>query len=166
MMEFADHSDVFGDWWAGTPLPGDTGIASRIKEPEMTTNLKHVMPPALPEKIEEWQRFLKAERTLNDLVEDIHRMLVNDEEHGTQYRAYLRAVYDEQAVEGSLSADNTFAAIMIRDKSKTIEGSEVANEKTATISKSLAVVMRRYHASRKQRRDMLEGQIVPNENNE
>jgi hypothetical protein len=55
------------------------------------------MPPPLPEKIEEWQRFLKQERTLNDLVEDIHRILVSDEDQGPAYRALLRAVYDEQA---------------------------------------------------------------------
>jgi hypothetical protein len=123
------------------------------------------MPPPLPEKIEEWQRFLKTERTLNDLVEDIHRMLVNDEEEGPQYRAYLRAVYDEQAVEGSLAADNTMAAIVIRTKATTLEGNELAHEKAATISKALGVVMRRYHSSRKERRNTLEGELVQNENN-
>lgn len=123
-------------------------------------NSLHVMPPALPDKIEEWKRFLKAERTLNDLVEDVHRMLVNDEDDGPSYRALLRAVYDEQAVEGSLAADNTFAAIMIREKAKTIDGNELANEKAATISKALGVVMRRYHSSRNERRNTLEGEIV------
>lgn len=126
--------------------------------------LKRVLPPPLPEKIEEWQRFLKAERTLNDLVEDLHRILVDDAKQGGAYRALLRAVYDEQAVEGSLSADNTFAAIMLRDKAKDI-GSEVAEEKAATISKALNIVMRRYQASRKQRRLTLEGEVVNNDEN-
>jgi hypothetical protein len=124
------------------------------------------MPPPLPEKIEEWQRFLKAERTLNDLVEDIHRILVADEEDGPTYRALLRAVYDEQAKEGSLSADNIFAAIMIRDKAKVLDAAhELADQKAATISKALNIVMRRYHSSRKERRYMLEGEVVPAENN-
>lgn len=61
--------------------------------------------PPLPADIDEWHRAIKAERTLNDLVEDIHRVLVENE----KYRAYLRAVYDAHAVEGSLSADNTLA---------------------------------------------------------
>jgi hypothetical protein len=124
------------------------------------------MPPPLPEKIEEWQRFLKQERTLNDLVEDIHRILVADEEDGPAYRALLRAVYDEQAKEGSLSADNIFAAIMIRDKAKALDAvHELADQKAATISKALNIVMRRYHSSRKERRYMLEGEVVPAENN-
>jgi hypothetical protein len=126
-------------------------------------NLKRVMPPPLPSKIEEWQRFLKTERTLNDLVEDIHRLLVDDEELGEEYRALHRAVYDSQAVEGSLAADNLFLAIMIRDKARSV-GNELADEKAHTIARALAVVMRRYHASRKERRDMLEGKIEMNAN--
>lgn len=124
------------------------------------------MPPPLPEKIEEWQRFLKAERTLNDLVEDIHRILVADEEVGSTYRTLLRAVYDEQAKEGSLSADNIFAAMMIRNKARELDAvHELADQKAATISKALNIVMRRYHSSRKERRYMLEGEVVPAEHN-
>lgn len=119
-----------------------------------------VLPPALPAKIEEWHRSLKQERTLNDLVEDSHRILVEDDD----YRAFLRAVYDEQAVEGSLSADNHMAAQRIRDKAKEI-GSELSKEKLATISKALNVVMRRYRASRKERRNMIEGEVLPSEGN-
>jgi hypothetical protein len=119
------------------------------------------LPPALPASIDDWTRFLKQERTINDMVEDIHRTLVNESQ---KYRDYLRAVWDEQAVEGSLSADNYEAATMIRDKAKTI-GSEVANEKKATIVKALNVVLRRYHASRKQRRHMVAGEEVPADTN-
>jgi hypothetical protein len=103
---------------------------------------------------------MKAERTLNDLVEDIHRELVGDE----KYREYLRAVYDAHAVEGSLAADNVLAAMMIRDKAKARSITEVANEKLAIINMSLGVVLRRYHASRKQRRNMVAGEEVPSEN--
>jgi hypothetical protein len=115
--------------------------------------------PPLPADIGEWERSIKAERTLNDLVEDIHRILVNESE---RYRALLRATYDAHAVEGSLAADNILAAMMIREKAKTI-GSDVADEKLAIINLSLGVVLRRYKASRKQRRNTVHGEVVPNE---
>jgi hypothetical protein len=118
-----------------------------------------VEAPPLPEKIEDWTRHLKAERTLNDLVEDIHRILVEEAE----YRALLRAVYDAHAVEGSLAADNVLAAMMIRAKAKDIGSTDVANEKLAIISMSLGVVLRRYKASRKQRRQTVAGEEVPND---
>jgi hypothetical protein len=118
--------------------------------------------PALPEKIEEWERHIKVERTLNDLVEDLHRILVNED---AKYRAYLRAVYDAHAVEGSLAADNVLAAMIIREKAKEIGSTDVATEKLAIINLALGVVLRRYHASRKQRRNMVAGEEVPSDNN-
>jgi hypothetical protein len=125
-------------------------------------NVKLREAPPLPEKIEDWQRHIQAERTLNDLVEDVHRVLVNESE---DYRAYLRAVYDQHAVEGSLAADNVFACMLIRDKAKEIGSTEVADEKIGIINLALGVVLRRYHASRKQRRNMLGGEVVPSEDN-
>jgi len=92
--------------------------------------------PALPEKIEDWQRQIGAERTLNDLVEDVHRILVNE---SPKYREYLRAVYDQHAVELSLAADNVFACIMIREKAKAIGSTEVAEEKIGVINLALGV---------------------------
>ena len=117
--------------------------------------------PPLPEKIEDWVRYIKTERTLNDLVEDIHRVLVND---SPKYRGYLRATYDSHAVEGSLAADNVLACIMIREKAVEIGSTEVAEEKLGIINSALGVVMRRYHASRRQRRNTLGGEVVPPEN--
>ena len=127
-----------------------------------STALRHAVAPPLPADIDDWHRTIKAERTLNDLVEDIHRTLVEDE----KYRSLLRATYDAHAIEGSLAADNIFAAIMIRDKAKEMGISDVANEKAAIINMSLGVVLRRYKASRKQRRNMVGGEEVPNENDE
>jgi hypothetical protein len=77
------------------------------------------------------------------------------------YRAFLSAVYDEQAIEGSLAADNAMAATMIREQAKAIGNVELANEKLATIAKGLGVVLRRYGVHRKQRRDMLGGKFIP-----
>ena len=68
-----------------------------------------------------------------------------------KFNRYLQAVYDEQAVEGSLAADNIGAAIMIREKAIEL-GLPLADEKWATISKSLGVVLRRYGLSRKERK--------------
>lgn len=127
----------------------------------MTRNVQLREAPALPERIEEWERHMKSERTLNDLVEDIHRILTNED---AKYRAYLRAVYDAHAVEGSLAADNVMAAMIIRNKAKDIGSNEVAEEKLAVINMALGVVLRRYHASRKQRRNMLGGEEVSGDN--
>lgn len=118
--------------------------------------------PPLPEKIEDWVRQIKAERTLNDLVEDVHRILVNE---SPQYRAYLRAVYDQHAVTGSLAFDNCKACEMIQEKAKEIGSTEVAEEKLAIINMALGVVLRRYEASRKQRRDTVGGERVAPDNN-
>ena len=118
--------------------------------------------PPLPANIEDWTRHIKSERTLNDLVEDIHRMLVNESD---KYRALLRATYDAHAVEGSLSMDNALVAMMIREKAVEIKSTEVAAEKLAVINMALGVVLRRYHASRKQRRNTVGGEEVHTENN-
>jgi hypothetical protein len=76
-----------------------------------------------------------------------------------QFQSYLDAVYDEQAVEGSLSIDNAKAAELLRDKAiKT--GSRVGQEKLATIVKSLNVVLRRYGFSRNERRNLVAGKVV------
>jgi hypothetical protein len=112
------------------------------------------LPARLPEKIEDWQRKVKLERTLNDMVEQIHRRLVNESD---EYRAYLYACWDVQAVEGSLSADNIKAAEMIRNNAN---NDEVAKQKLATLVNVLGVVLRRYGASRKERRNTIGGEVV------
>jgi hypothetical protein len=127
----------------------------------MSNNKQLRVAPPLPADIDDWTRVIKAERTLNDLVEDIHRTLVNESE---RYRSLLRATYDAHAVEGSLSADNILAAMMIRDKAKDIGSSEVAEEKLAIINLALGVVLRRYKMSRKQRRHMIHGEVEDTSN--
>jgi hypothetical protein len=119
-------------------------------------------PPPLPATKKDLlaQRVGQMRRTLNDMVEESHIALYGDD----RYVAFLNAVYDEQAVEGSLSADNIMAATMIRDHAKKNGGGQLVNEKLATISKALGVVMRRYEISRKERRDMIHGETVPGNN--
>ena len=125
-----------------------------------TRNVNLREAAALPEKIEDWERFVETERTLNDLVEDIHRILVNE---NPEYRAYLRAVYDQHAITGSVSFDNCKACEILQAKAVEIGSTEVANEKLAIINLALGVVLRRYHKSRKQRRNTVGGERIPTE---
>jgi len=84
-------------------------------------------------------------------VESIHILLWENE----RYRTLLKALYNELAIEGSLAADDFAAATMIREKALEmcdLEMRDVGTAKLADISKALGVVLRRYWASRKQRR--------------
>jgi len=116
---------------------------------------------AVPSKLSDWHRFIKQKRTINDLVEDVHRVLMSDEnETSDLYQSFLSAVYDEEAVEGSLAADNIEAARMIREYARVQDGNELAHKKLATIAKALGVVLRRYHESRQYRRQLVAGEVV------
>ena len=124
-----------------------------------TQALVRPRPPSLPATRQEMiaQRKGEMRRTLNDHVEDAHLVLYDNE----QYQRLLDAVYDEDAVEGSLAADNLEAARMIRDFAR-IDGRDpyVADKKLATLSKALGVVLRRYGMSRKERSRMIDGETV------
>jgi len=120
------------------------------------------LPPSLPATREDFlaARQIKAERTLNDYIEDLYLELAEND----NFKRLIWAVWDEQALEGSLAADNIMAAEMIRDRARENSHPYVSNEKLATISKSLGVVQRRYGLSRKQRRNMVGGEEVPGDN--
>lgn len=94
-------------------------------------------------------RKTKNKQTLNDQIEVVHMDLWTKEE----YRILLDAVYVEQAVEGSLIADDFLAATMIRKHAKETGNKYVAGQKLDTIRKCLGVVLRRFGISRKERRD-------------
>jgi len=120
------------------------------------------LPATLPATTDKWleERSLKSEPTLNDIVEQLHWKLISNK----QYRSYLEAVWDEDAVEGSLSADNLKAAEMLREVAQKDDGNIVGTKKLATIVKSMNVVLRRYHKSRKERRHTVGGEVViPND---
>jgi hypothetical protein len=95
-------------------------------------------------------------RTLNDYVDDIHLALWSSED----YRRTLDAVYDEDAIEGSLACDNNVAANLIRDYARAHAIVPVAGKKVATIIKALNVVLRRYHISRRERAMTVGGLFV------
>ena len=123
----------------------------------MADSLPYKKLPNTVEEFRDW-RDVSSNRNLNDIVEELHLILYRDD----KYRLFLDAVYDEQAIEGSLGADNIMAAQMIRDLAKKQNRPEAAAQKLATISKSLGVVLRRYNASRKLRRDTVGGKVYPN----
>jgi hypothetical protein len=135
-------------------------VPRKIRSRQMTNSLPY---EKLPSNVEDFRdrRALAASRTLNDIVEEIALTLYRTE----KFRKYIDAVYDEQAAEGSLAADNVMAAMMIREEAKRIQRPEAAEQKLATLSKALGVVLRRYRASRKQRRNMMGGEVVPAEEN-
>lgn len=112
----------------------------------------------LPKSVIEMQaqRIVPLKRLLNDMIEELHYKCYESE----QYRAYLDGVWDEQCIEGSLAADNFKAAEMIRDRAKK-DGSPAAREKLATIVKSLGIVLKKHHMSRKERRQTVGDEIVP-----
>lgn len=117
------------------------------------------LPPPLPATVDEFRAKRKSppRQNLNDIVEEYHLALFEDEE----YNKLLYAVYDEQAVEGSLSADNIMAARVLRQRAEELGNEFLKKEKLATISKCLGVVLRRYNESRKERRYTVHGEVVP-----
>ena len=124
---------------------------------------QQVIKPAfpLPTTKEELvsRKTMLAQPTLNDHVDNIHLQLWAEDD----YRSLLDAVSDEDAVEGSCAIDNYKAAERIREYGRRHDNTYVAKKKLATIVKALNVVLRRYHISRKERAQMIGGEIVPSE---
>lgn len=101
-----------------------------------------------------------APPNLNDYVERVHLILIKD----GSYLAYLEAIYDEDAIEGSLAADNLEAARLIRNYARSKAIPQIANRKLATIVKALNIVLRKHGTSRKERSVTLGGKIVSTPN--
>lgn len=97
----------------------------------------------------------RFERTLNDIVEELHLKLWESE----IYKRLLVAVSDGETVEGSLTCDDHEAARMLRDLAKK-ENSPVKDKPLASFKLALKVVMRRYHMSRKERAVTIGGELV------
>ena len=100
-------------------------------------------------------------RSLNDAIDDLVVELWGDPD----YQKLIEATYDEQAVEGSLAADNILAAKMLRDVAISKGLTLISRQKLATISKAHGVVLRRYAASRKERRFTVHGTMVTPDTN-
>jgi len=103
----------------------------------------------------------RFERTLNDMVEELYLKLWEN----PQFKRYLDAVTDGEAVEGSLGCDDHEAARMLRDLAKK-ENIPIKDKPLASYKLALKVVMRRYDMSRKTRKLELHGETVPAEDGE
>jgi hypothetical protein len=121
-------------------------------------NENHLPAIPLPATLEDMlaRRKGASSRTLNSYVDEIHKGLWSDysdkpEALGKRYRMLLDAVYDEQAVEGSLSIDNAEAARIIRNQAAKAGFDYVAAQKLAPIVKALNIVLKRYKMTRKER---------------
>lgn len=121
-------------------------------------------PPPLPANRTalEASRITGFEVNINDLVDGVHLILFDEDE---VYKRFLYATHDAQAKEGSLSADNYSAAQIIRTYARQHGIAGIAEENLATISTALNVVLRRFGMSRKQRRNMVHGERVPDDTN-
>lgn len=125
-------------------------------------------PPPLPSTTAEMlnSRLTQPFRTVNDDVDDIHLALwrESDEEtdRGLRYRSLLLAIYDPQAVSGSLRIDDVLASLIIKEYAAENGIRNVASEREATIVRALRVVLRRFGLSRERRRSMVDGEVVRN----
>jgi hypothetical protein len=82
-----------------------------------------------------------------------------------QFKKYLYAVTDGEAVEGSLGCDDHEAARMLRELARK-EQPAISTTPLASYKFALKVVMRRYQMSRKIRRISLHGEpVVPDDDN-
>jgi hypothetical protein len=127
-------------------------------------DIERARPAPLPQKLEDYDKLRKKPRfvNLNDLVEELHRELWDD---NAEYRRLNEAVWDADAVEGDLGIDDMKAAEMIRNvaRKRDAEG-EVGRRNLATLVKCLRVVMRRSNADRRSRRYSVSGETVTAEN--
>jgi hypothetical protein len=109
----------------------------------------------------------KDVRSLIDQTEEVHQLLWEDPE----YRQYFNAAYNDQAVEGSLIADDFMAVSKIKAKAKAQEvgNQSVAAAKIHDLTIALHRVAGRYEGlTRKERRAMVNGSSTsaPHEGNE
>lgn len=127
-------------------------------------NIRHMTPPPLPTNPADWIKKIQHKKSLNDMVDEAFDRLLNNKDMVKRERfiSYLEAVWDEQAIEGSLAADNLEAAAMIRQEAADNGPADLAKEKKATIVKAMNVILRRFDGlSRVERRNMVQGQVLP-----
>src|SRR5215510_1501883 len=113
-------------------------------------------PPPLPAT----QQDLLARRrrrftpSLIDEAQEVHEALWEDAE----YRKYFNAAYNEQAVEGSLEADDFMATMMVRNKAREMGLLLAANATIHDLTIAMHRVAGRYEGlTRKERRAVING---------
>lgn len=118
----------------------------------------------LPSKAAEWVRKTQFNLTNNDRVERLHLSLLNDNKRSTPYLDCIRAVSDTEAQEGSLAIDNADAARMIRLMAQETGDHVISKLKLHPIVIALNIVLKRYGMSRKERRQLIAGELIGPDN--
>jgi hypothetical protein len=128
------------------------GLSSQREEVNMTeAALLKVAPPLPATRTDLLAQYkLKRRRSINDLVEEIVVKLWDKNEN---FMKYVDAIYNEQAVEGSLDEDDTMAALIIRDVAEKDKHVEVAKQNLRTIKLAMRVCLRRFGVSRPEREE-------------
>lgn len=119
---------------------------SMMEEPSSALQRRPVPLPATREDFLAQYR-LKRRRTINDYVEDVVIRIWDDE----NFTKHIDAIYESQAVEGSLDDDDTMAALIIREFARNNNLPVVANSKIHTVKLAMRVVLKRYGQGRHQR---------------
>jgi len=129
-------------------------LKAQQKEISMSEALLKVAPP-LPETRTDLlaQYKLRRRRSINDLVEEVIVKLWDNDE---KFMKYVEAIYDSQAIEGSMDDDDVMAALIIRDTAKRDKHVEVADQNVHTIKLAMRVALRRFDLGRGQRYDLAE----------
>ena len=111
------------------------------------------VPPSLPQTRSDLlaQYKLKRRRSINDLVEEVIVKLWDNDEN---FMRYVEAIYDSQAIEGSMADDDVMAALIIRDTAKRDKHIEVADQNVHTIKLAMRVALKRFDIGRGQRYDL------------
>jgi hypothetical protein len=117
-----------------------------------------VPAPPLPKTVVDLinQRKSMRTRTLNDDVEEIHLRMWEQPD----YRRYFAPIWREETIEGSFIDDDACVAQMVRKYAGENSFPIASHANLASIRHSLIVVARRYGLSRKERQQMVGGQIV------
>ena len=110
-----------------------------------------VVARPIPRSGREMLKHRKSSTTtsVNDAVEAVYLALLDDDD----FHKAIDAVYNTQAAEGSLLADDFSACIIIRDYAKANNHTMVGLQNLATLRHCLGVVLRRFGMSRKERRE-------------
>jgi predicted polyphosphate/ATP-dependent NAD kinase len=122
------------------------------RENPMTEATALRVPPPLPDTRTALlaQYKLKRKRSINDLVEEV---IVKLWDANDDFMKLIDAVWDSQAVEGSLDEDDTMAAQIIRNYAKDNNHVEVAQANLHTIKLAMRVGLRRFGIDRPTREE-------------
>ena len=131
--------------------PEDLNVADITSAFDEVNRDNMVSNRPLPRSGREMLRHRKSSTTtsVNDAVEAVYLALLEDD----SFHTAIDAVYNTQANEGSLLADDFSACIIIRDYAENNGHTMVAAQNLATLRHCLGVVLRRFGMSRKERRE-------------